>query len=144
MSMSLNVPCNSVPRKKFPRDNVPRDNCSSRQLFHATIVPLDNCSSWQLFLATINPAFLYKEDGPPNDKNQGGGGARIVTNDHPYDPASFVPLQMIMMTEERELLQMIIPRILRSFANGLLQRGLFFRQKSKGWRSTDCCKWPSG
>ena len=70
ISMSLNVPRDSVPRNKFPRDNVlwnnvPQDNCSSlhcpsqqcpsRQLFLVTIVPRDNCSSRQFFLMTIVP-----------------------------------------------------------------------------------------
>ena len=104
---------------------VPRDNCSTRQLFLSTIVPLDNCSSRQLFLATINPPFLYKEDGPPNDQNQGDGGAQIVANDHPYNPASSV--------------------LLRSFANDHLQRGRFSGwPKSRGRRRWSCCKWSSG
>ena len=46
---------------------------------------------------------ICKEDGSPDNQNQGDGGARIVANDHPYDPASSV--------------------LLRSFANGHLQRG---------------------
>ena len=43
---------------------------------------------------------IFKEDGPPDDQNQGDGGARIVANDHPYmirpPMCSFVPLQMII------------------------------------------------
>ena len=125
--MSLNVPCNSVPRNKFPQDNVPRnnvphDNCSSQQLFHVTIVPRNNCSLQQLFLRSLQMV-IYKEDGPPDDQNQGDGGAQIVTNDYPVDPASSVPLQMVICkeegsqvtkikgTEEKELLRMIIRRI---------------------------------
>ena len=133
--MSLNVPRESVPCNKFPRDNVPQDNvpwdnvpqdncsslqcplqqCPSRQLFLATIVPRNNCSTRQLLLSTINPRdnyssvllqmVFYKEDGPPDDQNQGNGGATIVANDRPDDPASFM--------------------LLRSFANGHLQKGRF-------------------
>ena len=88
---------------------------SSRQLFLATIVPLDNCSPRQLFLSTIVPRNKYssvplqmvisKEDGPPDDQNQGDGGAWIVANDHLDDLASSV--------------------LLHFFANGQLQRGRF-------------------
>ena len=46
---------------------------------------------------------IYKEDDPPDDQNQGDGGARIIANDHLDDPASSV--------------------LLSSFANGCLQRG---------------------
>ena len=107
ISMSLNVPCNNVPRNKFSRDNCsslkcPSQQCPSRQLFLATIVPCDNCSPRQLFLSTIVPRnnyssvplemVSYKEDGPPDDQNQGNGGAQIVANDHPDDPASSVLL----------------------------------------------------
>ena len=79
-------------------------------------------------LTTIVPLqmVIYKEDGPPDDQNQGDGGARIVANDHPYDPASSVLL------------------LLRSFANGLLQRGRFSGwPKSRGRRRWRCCKWSS-
>ena len=48
---------------------------------------------------------ICKEDGPPDDQNQGDGGARIVANDYPNDPASSV--------------------LLRSFANSHLQKGWF-------------------
>ena len=75
---------------------IPRDNCSTRQLFLSTIVPRNNYSSAPLQMV------IYKEDGPPDDQKQGDGGAGIVANDHPDDPASFV--------------------LLRSFANGHLQR----------------------
>ena len=102
-----------VPRYNVPRNNVPHDNCSSRQFFLTTIVPRDNCFMQQLFLLTIGlrnnyssvplQMVIYKEDGPPDDQNQEDGGARIVANDHLDDPASSV--------------------LLRSFANGHLQRG---------------------
>ena len=46
---------------------------------------------------------IYNEEGPPDDQNQGGVGAQIIANDHPDDPAYSV--------------------LLRSFANGHLQRG---------------------
>ena len=78
---------------------VPRDNCSTRQLFLSTIVPRNNYSSVPLQMV------IYKEDGPPDDQNQGDGGARIVANDHLDDMASSV--------------------LLRSFANGHLQKGRF-------------------
>ena len=42
---------------------------------------------------------IYKEDGPPDDQNQGDGGARIVANDHSDDPASSIPLQMVICKE---------------------------------------------
>ena len=45
---------------------------------------------------------LEEEDGPPDDQNQGDGGAWIVANDHPDDLAYSV--------------------LLRSFENGHLQR----------------------
>ena len=38
----------------------------------------------------------YKEDGSPYDQNQGDVGDGIVANDHPEDPASSVPLQMVV------------------------------------------------
>ena len=48
---------------------------------------------------------IYKKDSSPDDQNQGDGGARIVANDHPDDPASSL--------------------LLRSIANGHFQRGWF-------------------
>ena len=78
---------------------VPRDTCSLRQLFLATIVPCDNYSSVPLQMV------VYKEDGPPDDKNQWDGGEGTVANDHLEDPATSV--------------------LFRSFANGHLQRGWF-------------------
>ena len=78
-----------------------------------TIVPSDNCSSRQLCLATIIPPLLYKWSFTKRtvlrmNKIKGtDGGARIAANDHPDDPVSSV--------------------LLRSFANGHLQRGRFSR-----------------
>ena len=84
---------------------------------------------------------IYKEDGPPDDQNQGDGGARIVANDHPDDPASSVPLQMVFCKEDcpsdgqiqRDGGARIVVNehlddpsssvLLRSFANSHLQRG---------------------
>ena len=43
---------------------------------------------------------ICKEHGSPNDQNQGNGGARIVANDQPEDPASSVPLQMAFCKED--------------------------------------------
>ena len=62
----------------------------------ATIVPRNNHSSVPLQMV------IYKEEGPPDDQNQGDGGARIVANDLD-DQSSSV--------------------LLHSFANGHLQRG---------------------
>ena len=45
------------------------------------------CSSFPLQLV------LCKEDGPPDNQNQGDGGARIIANDHPDDLASSVLLR---------------------------------------------------
>ena len=95
---------------------VPRYNCFMRQLFLLTIVLGNNYSSVPLQMV------IYKEDGPPDDQNQGDRGARIVANDHPGDLASFVLLHsfakrtVLRMTkikgsEEQELLQMIIQMI---------------------------------
>ena len=72
----------------------PSQQCPSRQLFHVTIVPRDNYSSVPLQMV------IYKEDGHPDDQNQGDGGARIVANDHPGDPASSVPLKMVVCKED--------------------------------------------
>ena len=80
---------------------VPRDNCFMRQLFLLTIVLGNNYSSVPLQMV------IYKEDGLPDDQNQGEGGAQIVANDHLDDPASSA--------------------LLRSFANGHLQRGRLSR-----------------
>ena len=44
---------------------------------------------------------LEEEDGPPDDQNQGDGGAWIVANDHPDDPASSALLQMVICKEDR-------------------------------------------
>ena len=85
-------------------------------MFHATIVPLDNFSSVLLQIV------FYKEDGPPDDQNEGDGGARMVAHDHRDHPASFVLLRSfakrtvlrmtkIKGTEEQELFQIIIQRI---------------------------------
>ena len=43
---------------------------------------------------------ICKEDGPPDDQNQGDGGAGIVANDHLHDPAFSVPLQMVICKED--------------------------------------------
>ena len=84
---------------------------------------------------------ICKEDGSPDDQKQGDGGAPIVANDHLYDPASSVPLQMVVCKEycppndqnQRDGGARIVANdhlddpassvLLRSFANGHLQRG---------------------
>ena len=66
---------------------------------------------------------ICKEDGSPDDRNQGDGGARIVANDHPDDPASSVPLQMVICKEDCP-------------PNDQNQRD---RGAGRG-----CCKWPPG
>ena len=43
---------------------------------------------------------ICKEDGSPDEKKQGDGGAGIVANDHPDDPASSVLLQMVICKED--------------------------------------------
>ena len=43
---------------------------------------------------------ICKEDGRPDDQNQGDGGSQIVANDHPDDPASSVPLEMVICKED--------------------------------------------
>ena len=42
---------------------------------------------------------ICKEDGSADDQNQGDGGAGIVSNDHPEDPATSLPLQMFFGKE---------------------------------------------
>ena len=42
---------------------------------------------------------ICKVDGSPDDQNQGDGGEGIIANDHPEDPASSVPLQMVVCKE---------------------------------------------
>ena len=39
---------------------------------------------------------ICKEDGSPDDQNQGDGGAGIVASYHLDNPASSVPLQMVI------------------------------------------------
>ena len=39
---------------------------------------------------------VCKEDDAPDDQNQGVGGAGIVANDHPDDPACSFLLQMVI------------------------------------------------
>ena len=78
---------------------VSRDYCSTQQLLHVTFVPYNKHSSVPLQIV------ICKEDGPPDDQNQGDGGAQIVANDHPDDPASSV--------------------LFRSFAKGRFQIGRF-------------------
>ena len=121
--MSLNVPRNKIPRDNvsrdnvsrdnvpldnFPRDNVPRDNCSSlqcpsqqcpsRQLFLATIIPLDNYSSVLLQMV------FYKEDGPPDDQNQGNRGWLQMIIQMIWPPScSSVPLQMVICKKDGPL-----------------------------------------
>ena len=46
---------------------------------------------------------IYKEDGPPDDQNQGDGGEGIVANDHPDDPTSSV---LLCSFAKRTLLRM--------------------------------------
>ena len=54
--------------------------------------PLCSCVPLQMVIC--------KEDGSPDNQNQGDGGGGVVANDHPEDPASSLPLH--------GLLQMII------------------------------------
>ena len=65
---------------------------------------------------------ICKKDGSADDHNQGDGGAGIVANYHPEDPACSIPLQMFVCKEdcpsddqnqgeERGWLQMIIRMI---------------------------------
>ena len=89
ISMSLNVPRDSVPRNKFPRDNVPwnnvpQDNCSSLSC------PSQQCPSRQLFLVTIIHPFLYKWS---------------------FAKRTVVQMTKIKGTEDHRLLQMIIRMI---------------------------------
>ena len=133
--MFLNVPSDIV-----PRNNVPHDNCSSWQLFNSLIIPRDNYSSVPLQMV------ICKEDGRPDDQNQGDGGARIVANDHLDDPASSVHLQMVICKEDHpsyyqnqrdggarivanaHLDDPASPVLLHTFVNGHLQRG-----RNSGW-----------
>ena len=84
---------------------------------------------------------ICEEDGPPDDRNQGDRGARIVANDHPDEMASSVYLQMIVRTEDcpsdgqnqrdggarivasDHLDDLSSSMLLLTFANGHLQRG---------------------
>ena len=84
---------------------------------------------------------IYKEDGPLDNQNQGDGEAQFVANDHPEDPSSFLPLQMVVCKEDcpsdgqnqRDGEARIVANdhlddpsssvLLCSFANGHLQRG---------------------
>ena len=43
---------------------------------------------------------ICKEDGSPDDQNQGDGGAGIVANDQPDDPVPSVPMQMVICKED--------------------------------------------
>ena len=40
---------------------------------------------------------ICKEDGPNDNQNKRGGAARIVANDHLDDPASYVPLILVIV-----------------------------------------------
>ena len=71
-------------RTIVPRYNIPRNN-----------VPHRNCSSWQLFLNSFTNGHLQR-----GQQIQGNGGAWIVANNHLYDPASSVPLQMVIWKED--------------------------------------------
>ena len=84
---------------------------------------------------------ICKEDDSPDDQNQGDGGAGIVANDHPDDPAYSVPLQKVVCKEDCPLDDQnqkdggawivaidnldhpASSVLLHSFANGHLQRG---------------------
>ena len=84
---------------------------------------------------------ICKEDGSPDDQNQGDGGAEIVAYDQQEDPASYVPLQMVVCKEgcpsddqnKRDGGARIVANdhlddptssmLLRSLANNHLQRG---------------------
>ena len=83
---------------------------------------------------------ICREDGSPEDQNQGDRGAGIVANDHLDDLASSVPLQMVICKEDcpsddqnqrdggarvvvnNHLDDPASSVPLRSFANGRLQR----------------------
>ena len=86
---------------------------------------------------------ICKEDGSPDDQNEGDRGAGIVANDHLEVPASSVPLQMVVCKEDCPLddqnkrdggaridatYHLDDPAssvLLCSFANGHLQRGRY-------------------
>ena len=80
-----------------PRDSVPSKSRGGGAQIGQNDHPDDLASSVPMQMV------ICKEDCPPDDQSQRDRGARIVANDHLDDPASSV--------------------LLRSFANGHLQRG---------------------
>ena len=72
---------------------------------------------------------IYKEDCPQNDQNQRDRGARIVANDHLDDPASYVPLILV---------------IVGHLQRGQSQRRLFGPKKAKYGRLISVPRWSKG
>ena len=70
---------------------------------------------------------ICKEDGPNDNQNKRGGAARIVANDHLDDPASYVPLILV---------------IVGHLQRGQSQRQLFGPKKAKYGRLISVPKWP--
>ena len=72
---------------------------------------------------------ICKEDGPNDNQNKRGGAARIVANDHLDDPASYVPLILV---------------IVGHLQRGQSQRRLFGPKKAKYGRLIRVPRWSKG
>ena len=72
---------------------------------------------------------ICKEDGPNDNQNKRGGAARIVANDHLDDPASYVPLILV---------------IVGHLQRGQSQRRLFGPKKAKYGRLISVPRWSKG
>ena len=72
---------------------------------------------------------ICKEDGPNDNQNERGGAARIVANDHLDDPASYVPLILV---------------IVGHLQRGQSQRQLFGPKKAKYGRLISVPRWSKG
>ena len=68
-----------------------RDRQTDRQTLHHYIF-INNIGAlfWSLLV-------ICKEDGPNDNQNKRDGAARIVANDHLDDPASYVPLILVIV-----------------------------------------------
>ena len=72
---------------------------------------------------------ICKEDGPNDNQNKRGRAARIVANDHLDDPASYVPLILV---------------IVGHLQRGQSQRRLFGPKKAKYGRLISVPRWSKG
>ena len=85
----------SVPvQKVICKEDGPRDDRTKGTEEHRLLQIIIRMIRSPLCSSVPLQIVICKEDGSLDDQNQVDGGAGIVANDHPDEPASSVPLQM--------------------------------------------------